>query len=336
MIPLETQGRIKEIRHKCSLLKPKVVIHSLAYNHEPYIKDALEGFISQKTNFPIVAIVHEDASTDNTASIIKEYAEKYPDIILPIFETENQYSKFDGSLEDIIHSAINATGAEYVAMCECDDYWIDNSKLQIQASYLDNNKNYGMCYSFCRILENTLISTKVFGGYHCSFNDLLINGNCIPTPTTFLRTNLYIDYLKSVCPEEQHWKMGDYPMWLYIARFSKIKCIPKIVGIYRRLEESASHSKSISKKIEFDKSYRDIKLYFNKRYNCDSEKAKRIINYKYLKTLVTLYVTRDKSLRSFIRSELYQLKISTMQKFIIWCCTISILQFPLYYLLRKD
>ena len=82
----------------------------------------------QKTNFRFEAIVHDDASTDGTATIIKEYAEKYPDIIKPILETENQYSKHDGSLRRIVDEA--CLGGKYVAWCEGDDYWIDALKLQ--------------------------------------------------------------------------------------------------------------------------------------------------------------------------------------------------------------
>lgn len=79
-----------------------VTILCLVYNHESYIRQCLEGFVMQKTNFRFEAIVHDDASTDGTAAIIREYAEKYPDIIKPIFETENQYSKGDGSLGRIM------------------------------------------------------------------------------------------------------------------------------------------------------------------------------------------------------------------------------------------
>ena len=75
------------------MIKPTVSIYCLTYNHEKYITDALEGFIRQKTNFPFEVIVHDDASTDNTAKIIKRYADKYPDIIKPIFQKENQHSK---------------------------------------------------------------------------------------------------------------------------------------------------------------------------------------------------------------------------------------------------
>ena len=119
-----------------------VAIHCFAYNHEQYIRECLEGFLMQKTNFKFVAIVHEDASTDGTAAIIKEYAEQYPDIIKPIFETENQYSKRDGTIQRIMDEAIDATGAKYVAMCEGDDYWIDPYKLQKQVDFMEKNPEY--------------------------------------------------------------------------------------------------------------------------------------------------------------------------------------------------
>lgn len=89
----------------------------------------------QKTNFPFIAIVHDDASTDGSADIIREYAEKYPDIIKPIFETENQYSKRDGSILRIMSNA--AKGICYSAYCEGDDYWTDPLKLQKQVDYLE-------------------------------------------------------------------------------------------------------------------------------------------------------------------------------------------------------
>lgn len=133
--------------------KPLVVINCLTFNHEQYIRDCLEGFVMQKTNFKFVAIVHDDASTDDTASIIKEYAEKYPDIIKPIYETENQYSKKDGSLHRIMNDAIETTGAKYVAMCEGDDYWTDPYKLQKQVDFMEENEQYILCCHRYLILD---------------------------------------------------------------------------------------------------------------------------------------------------------------------------------------
>lgn len=115
---------------------PLVTIQCLTYNHEKYIRRCLDGFVMQKTNFRFEAIVHDDASTDGTSKIVREYADKYPDIIKPIFETENQYSKSDGSLNRIMYEH---TLGKYVALCEGDDYWTDPYKLQKQVDYLEQH-----------------------------------------------------------------------------------------------------------------------------------------------------------------------------------------------------
>lgn len=119
-----------------------VSIKCLTYNHEPYIRQCLEGFVKQKTNFRFEAIVHDDASTDKTAEIVKEYAEKYPSIIKPIFEVENQYSKRDGTLTKIVNAHMRG---KYVAMCEGDDYWTDPLKLQKQVDFMEANEEYAIC-----------------------------------------------------------------------------------------------------------------------------------------------------------------------------------------------
>lgn len=132
-----------------------VAIHCLVYNHEPYLRDCFEGFVMQKTNFRFVAIVHDDVSTDKSAAIIREYTEKYPNIFRPIYETENQWHKKDGSLERIMNEAIDATGAKYVAMCEGDDYWIDPMKLQKQVDFLEAHPDYSMCCHGADVLNQT-------------------------------------------------------------------------------------------------------------------------------------------------------------------------------------
>ena len=124
---------------------PILAIRCLTYNHGPYIRQCLDGFVMQKTDFRFIAIVHDDASSDETSDIIREYAEKYPDIIKPIYEQENQYSKRDGSLRRIINEAIPAY-VKYIAMCEGDDYWTDPLKLQKQVDFLESNPEFGMVY----------------------------------------------------------------------------------------------------------------------------------------------------------------------------------------------
>lgn len=130
---------------------PLVTIQCLTYNHEKYIRKCLDGFVMQKTNFRFEAIVHDDASTDGTAKIVREYADKYPDIIKPIFETENQYSRSGGSLNRIMYEH---TLGKYVALCEGDDYWTDPYKLQKQVDFLETHSDYSMCFHSAYIIND--------------------------------------------------------------------------------------------------------------------------------------------------------------------------------------
>lgn len=123
---------------KGDINKVLLSINCITYNHEPYIEDALIGFLRQKTDFPIEILIHDDASTDGTADIIRKYERLYPNLIKPIYQTENQYSK---GVRLMPYNAKRATGS-YIAMCEGDDYWLDSKKLQKQVEFLEHNKDY--------------------------------------------------------------------------------------------------------------------------------------------------------------------------------------------------
>lgn len=118
------------------MTNPLVSVCCIAYNHAPYIRQALDGVLMQKTEYPFEIIVHDDASTDGTTEVIREYEKKYPKIIKPIYERENQYSQ--GKKMMIECTFPYATG-KYIAVLECDDYWTDSHKLQKQVSYMENH-----------------------------------------------------------------------------------------------------------------------------------------------------------------------------------------------------
>jgi len=122
-------------------LIPLVSISCITYNHEKYIEDALKGFLSQKTTFPVEILIHDDASTDGTPDIIKKYEREFPQLIKPIYQTENQHSKKDGTLGQIQRR--RALG-KYYATCEGDDYWTDPDKLQKQIDFLEKHPDYVM------------------------------------------------------------------------------------------------------------------------------------------------------------------------------------------------
>lgn len=113
-----------------------------AFNHGKYIAQTLEGFVMQKTNFAFEVLVHDDASTDNTADLIRQYAEQYPDIIKPYYQTENQYSKRVPITRKFQYS--RAVG-KYIALCEGDDYWIDPYKLQKQVDAMEAHPEVDIC-----------------------------------------------------------------------------------------------------------------------------------------------------------------------------------------------
>lgn len=122
------------------------------YNHEKYISQALESMLAQKGDFTIEILVHDDASTDSSQSIIKNYAEKYPDIVKPLIQEENQYSRGIAINETFNFS--RARG-EYIAICEGDDFWTDQYKLAKQLSYMREHDDCSFCFSNAIIHDMT-------------------------------------------------------------------------------------------------------------------------------------------------------------------------------------
>lgn len=128
---------------------PIVVVWCITYNQKDFIRDALNGFLIQKTKFPIEVVVHDDAATDGTTDIVLEYADKYPEIFTPMIETENQWQK--GGLKRII-AIMNEhhRRGKYIAFCEGDDFWTDENKLQCQVDFLEKHHEYSMCFHSAR------------------------------------------------------------------------------------------------------------------------------------------------------------------------------------------
>ncbi len=236
------QRQIDNIAVKCNKIKPLVVISCITYNHGPYIRDALDGFVMQKTNFSFVAIVHDDASTDNTADILREYADRYPDIILPIYELENQYSKGGGEMGLILRKAREATGAKYVALCEGDDYWTDPKKLQKQVDFLEAHPDYSMCFHNAIVYyeKNRIDNVMVDGFDNLEITPLKLYCNWpIPTASILFRSKVYCNkiYLKSM--QIPNANFGDVQVGVGAGFEGKIHFINECMSVYRRLESGA-------------------------------------------------------------------------------------------------
>ena len=130
-------------------LQVLVSICCITYNQKEYIRDALEGFMNQKTDFAYEVLIHDDASTDGTAQIIQEYADRYPQMIKPILQRENQYSKGLSNVSGTYN--FPRVRGRYIAMCEGDDYWTDETKLQRQADFLENHPDCSLVFHSARV-----------------------------------------------------------------------------------------------------------------------------------------------------------------------------------------
>lgn len=208
----------------------KVSVMCMAYNHADYIRDALEGFVSQKTNFAFEVIIHDDASTDGTADIIREYEEKYPEIIKPIYQTENQYSKG----VDIDHTLMfPLTRGKYLAFCEGDDCWVDEHKLQKQFDFLESHPECNICThravfadhgnGSCRVLPKQAMSR-----YYSTEELIILGGLFFATASVFARREVY-----GCMPECFSNKLfGDWQITIYGSIGGGCYCLQDVMAIY--------------------------------------------------------------------------------------------------------
>ena len=221
-----------------------VTILCLTYNHESYIRQCLDGFVMQQTNFRFEAIVHDDASTDSTTDIIREYAEKYPDIIKPIYETENQYSKHDGSLTRIMNAA---THGKYVAFCEGDDYWIDPLKLQKQVDFLESHSDYSMCFHKVAVLCY-IQSTSAWNQFTILDKDYsadeMFKKWIVPTCSIVMKREV----LNYPIKHSENKLNGDIFIVLSSAAVGKVRGISQIMGVYRVAESGVTYNGDLKQK----------------------------------------------------------------------------------------
>ena len=211
-------------------METKLTVVTTTYNQEKYIEKCIDSIVKQKTNFRFKLVISDDNSTDNTRSIIEKYQKEYPDIIKPIYREKNL-----GPMNNFIET-LNSIHTKYVALCDGDDFWTDSSKLQRQVDFLDNNKDFTICFHKVKIFfedgsqEPVLHPQKIKS--NLTLSDLcqenFMTANTVVYRWIYRKKNSFIsDFPKNIVP-------GDYYVHLMHAARGKIHYINRQMSCYRR------------------------------------------------------------------------------------------------------
>jgi glycosyltransferase involved in cell wall biosynthesis len=253
----------------------KVSICCLTYNHSNYIRDCLNGFINQKTDFNFEILIHDDASLDNTPQIIREYEKRYPEIIKPIYQNENKFSKEGGGMN--IRYNFPRIQGKYIALCEGDDYWTDPLKLQKQVDILENNQDYILCFHDVIIQYTRKNSYKTYRMIGSLEKDILetedlIRPWFIPTCSILYRKVLIDTYPKWISITDS----GDIALILFLSTLGKFYYFNEVMGIYRKHDNgiSVSHT-GYSKVYSMIHLYQNFNEFTNKKFEALLHKAMR-------------------------------------------------------------
>jgi len=261
---------------------PLVSVQMITYNHAPFIVQAIEGVLQQKTNFPFELVIGEDCSTDGTREIVFEYQKKHPDIIRVITSDKNVGAKKNG------YRTIKACQGKYIAFCEGDDYWHHPYKLQNQAGYLESHPECGMVFADCDVYYNRSMklirNIRYSSGYQSpeklSIEQILGNDKIRRWPwtcTAMIRRDLSEQVIERdpYLHQSAKFPLGDVQLWAELALISEVVYIPECLATYRIVDESATHNADPRKLLLFWISLSEMELYL-----CDKHKLSENIRRK--------------------------------------------------------
>ena len=267
-----------------------VSVICLCYNHENYIKDALDGFVKQKTTFPFEVLIHDDASTDKSAEIIREYEAKYPDIIKPTYQTENQHSQGVKIVKTFLWPKIRG---KYIAFCEGDDFWTDENKLQKQVDFLEANPDYTVCVHNTIFCDMKTDEQKVWyptENREITAEDAILGRRTYHLSSVLVKTDFY--FAKPAWAFMIH-GVGDLPSVIYHSLSGRVMYFGDVMSFYRcgvSGSWTARFSKNYAKRITINRKIIQMLHELDKYYDYQYHKAVRKGVLKYwriqLKTVI--------------------------------------------------
>jgi glycosyltransferase involved in cell wall biosynthesis len=254
---------------------PRVSVTMITYNHENFIKQAIEGVLLQQTNFKFVLIIGEDFSTDGTRNIVLDYQRRYKDKIILKLPQKNL-----GINVNSISNNLFCSG-KYIAICEGDDYWTDPLKLQKQVDFLENNVEYIITYTRALAFDESGFVDKKFGAERDLSSEELIKCNGINTLTTCFR-NVIEKYPKEMNTSQ----FGDLFLWSLLGHFGKGKFLEEIKPSMYRIHSSGAFSMQtlIKKKEMWFSTSHALYTYYNRIGN---DKYKKYFEEMFLRSVIS-------------------------------------------------
>ena len=240
---------------------PLVSVCMTTYNHEPYLRQAVESILAQQAPFGVELVLGEDCSTDATAAICREYAEKYPGRVRLVGGAENVGWRAN------YRRTFEACRGRYVAYCDGDDWWEDPEKLRRQVDLMESDPACGMCCTAAVDFYQTTGERRPYPPERYTDFDRLLLRTTVANCTTLARRDLIARYYAEVRPDEHpEWLTDDWPMWLWFAACSRIRFIDRPTAVHRRLPVSVSHDTEYRRRIAFRDSLMGISLWFDEHY----------------------------------------------------------------------
>lgn len=218
---------MKLIMNSTAILKNEITVSvcCLSYNHEKYIRKTLDSILMQNTNFRFEIIINDDASTDGTQLIINEYVQRYPDLIIPIYHKTNEFSQRNKVLINLFKKA----RGKYIALCECDDYWSNPNKLQMQYHSLESHCECIFCTHLVEhinesgekllITQPKLMATGIYNASDLMPMCFSSVQSVFHLSSYFIRSNVLEEFLKKTPRYFTNAPVGDIFLQLFL--FSK-------------------------------------------------------------------------------------------------------------------
>ncbi|MCQ2213158.1 MAG: glycosyltransferase [Bacteroidaceae bacterium] len=315
----------------------KALCVCITYNQSQYITQAMDGFTRQKTSFPYVCCIVDDASSDNEPEVIEEYINQH---FIP--ETREILDLPSAKLIIAVHAEnCNCTFAaillktnlwmnpeekdkliapwrshsEYEALCDGDDYWFDYESLQKQISFLDKNPDIGFIYAKAhRLKDGENEYSGVWGRGISNYMELLTESSCIPTSTACYRTKLATEY-HAMRKNDPIWPLPDVTLWMFMLYRTKVYFVDEFIAVYRELPESVSHSLDFYRKLSFCEAAYDCRAFYAKRYWGDS--AEKAVREKQIRIAANMSLRVSKFHKKDLLSRMLKYKIFDIKLFML-------------------